>query len=373
MKYIAVGDIHLNHPRTPTLHICNSFRKHILNEKNKDLDVLFIEGDLFDGLMDLTSKEFPVVLTFFNDLLNYCYFNNIKLRVLYGTPSHDRSQPEILVNLNDIRDNKADLRYFKVLDIEYLPEENKHVLYIPDEWVNDHSELERQIEEKLSSLGISQVDIAILHGQFKYQFKDIPYTGFYFKEEYFLPLVKGFIHVGHYHTYNPFDRILPAGSFERLSHGEEESKGFILVKDNEYTFIHNTDAYTYKTITIKSNTTLEQLDKHIRQCPLNSHIRIVLSKTHPFNLTFGDLKLRYMDYNITKKTKDDSESSLTTYIQPDDILYQDNPFTIDADIGSIVLRCILEKTTLTDQENIKLKNYLSVFNQTTVNHSENSL
>lgn len=365
MKYLVLGDVHLGHPKTPTTHIIKSLKKHILSPKHKDIQVIFIEGDLFDRLLDLNTKEVQEIIGFFDQLLSFCTIHNIKLRVLEGTPSHDVYQSEILVKLNEIREQKADLRYFKVLDIEYLAEENRYILYIPDEWVNDHDVLEAQIKEKLNNLGIDQVDIAILHGQFKYQFKDIPYTGFYFKENYFLALVKDLIHVGHYHTYNPFDRIVPAGSFERLAHGEEEPKGYVVAKDRGYMFIQNTDAFIYKTIALRSNTTLDQIDRNIRQYPVGSHICLTMSKDHPFNLTFGELKLRYMDYHLKKKIKDESDLNKTTYIQPDSSLNLNNMFTIDADVPSIVLRNVQEKTTLTDREVGKLKHYLRFFEHLT--------
>ena len=370
MKYIVIGDVHLGHAKTPTAHIVSSLRKHILSDKHTDIDVLFIEGDLFDRLLDLNSKEVQVIISFFDSLLNYCFLNNIKLRVLEGTPSHDVLQPEILVKLNEIRDNKVDLKYFKVLDIEYLAEENKYVLYIPDEWVNDHAVLEKQIKDKLNLLGIEQVDIAILHGQFGYQVQGIPYTGFRFDEVYFLNIVKDLIHVGHYHTYSYFERIVATGSFERLAHGEEEPKGYLVAKDRTYTFIPNTDAYIYKNITLRSNTTLEQLDRNIRQYPKDSHICLTMSKDHSFNLTFGELKLRYLDYNLKKKIKDESEQNQTTYIQTDAFLDLSNKFTIDSDVQAIVLRNIQEQITLSESETVKLKGYLSVF-KNTINQETN--
>lgn len=365
MKYLVCSDIHLGHLKTPTAHIIQSFKKSILTEQNKDIDVLFISGDLFDRLLDLNSKEVQIIVDFFSYLLSYCFSNGIKLRVLEGTPSHDWQQSQLLVKLNDIRPEKVDLRYFKVLDIEYLVEENRYVLYIPDEWTNNHADLEFQIFEKLNELGIKEVDIAILHGQFKYQFHGKPYNGFFFKEEYFLPLVKGFIHVGHYHTFNPFDRILPNGSLERLAHGEEEPKGYIVVKDKSYAFIPNINAFIYTTLNIKPKTTVDKLDKMIRQHPKGSHIRLSLDKDHPFNINFQDLKIRYIDYHIKRKLKEDvSVNGSATYILTDDDLDLGDKFTIDDDISKTVMIIIGNKHELTMPETQKLINYLDVFKDT---------
>ena len=364
MKYLVTGDDHLGHLKTPTKHIIASFIKHILNELNKDADVLFIEGDLFDRLLDLNSKEAQLIIAFFNFLLSYCYQNNILLRVLEGTPSHDWQQSQTLVQLNEIRTHKCDLKYHKVLDIEYIERINKHVLYIPDEWTNSHDDLERQIQEKLNEHSITQVDIAILHGQFAYQFAGRPYHGFHYKEEYFLQLVRGFIHVGHYHMHNPMDRILPAGSLERLAHGEEEPKGYIIVNDDNWTFVENTDAWIYKTLNITPSTTVEKLDKQIAKYPKGSFIRLLLNKDHPFNVTFNELKLRYLDYNLKKITKENvAEKMRATYILSDAELEFDNKFILEANIHNTLLDIIATKHQLNSVENSKLLGYINIFKE----------
>jgi len=373
MKYLVTSDIHLGHLKTPTIHIIQSFKKHILNEKNTDLDAIFIAGDLFDRLLDLNSKDVQYIIEFFNYLLTYCTINKIILRVLEGTPSHDWQQSQILIKLNDIRTEKCDLKYFKALDIEYIPQFNKYVLYIPDEWTNNHDDLERQIREKLNEHLITQVDIAILHGNFKYQFAGKPYHGFYYKEEYFLSLVKGFIHVGHHHIYNPFSRIIPNGSFDRLAHGEESEKGYIIVDNNNYTFIENTSAYIYKTINITSSTTIDKLDKIIAKYPPGSYIRLLLSKDHPFNLIIGELKLRYSDYNIKKITKENVvEKNTTTYILSDIELDFNNKFVLEKNIYNILVDLINEKYTLDANETDKFLNYVSIFREVD-NNAPNSL
>lgn len=368
MNYAVFSDIHLGHLKTPTEHIIKSFKDSILIEENKKLDVFFIAGDLFDRLLDLNSKEVYYIIEFFNYLLNYCYENDILLRVLEGTPGHDWQQSSILVKINDIRKHKCDLKYFKVLDIEYIERFNKYVLYIPDEWTNSHNELEKQIKEKLNFYSISQVDIAILHGQFKYQLAGKNYNGFYFKEEYFLKLVKGYIHVGHYHMYTTFDRILANGSLERLAHGEEHPKGYIIVNDDKYTFVENKNSYTYATLNITKATTIEKLDKLIHRYSKNSYIRLLLNKDHPFNINFNEIKLRYLDYHLKKVIKEHiSESNSLTYIISDSELEVSDVFTIDADIYNLLINSVNSKNVLTEQENVKFLKYIEIFKNITDN------
>lgn len=359
MKYIVTNDIHLGHIKTPTSHIINSFKSCILNEKNKDIDVLFIAGDLFDRLLDLNTKEVHYIIEFFNFMLSYCYENNILLRVLEGTPGHDWQQSSILLKLNEIRVNKCNLKYHKVLDIEYISEFNKYVLYIPDEWVNDHTELEKQIANKLKEHSITQVDVAILHGQFKYQLAGKKYTGFYFQEEYFLSLVKGFIHIGHYHVHSTFDRILATGSLERLAHGEEQPKGYILVNGNKYTFIENKNAYKYVTISVNKNTSLEKLDRQIYSYPAKSYIRLLLNKDHEFNIKFNEIKARYADYNLKKLVKDDiSDDKSISYIINDTSIEMNDFERVNTDIYTLLVDSIRSKYTLSSDEDKLMLSYL---------------
>lgn len=361
MHYLVCSDIHLGHKRTPTSHIIKSFKTAILTPTNTKLDVLFIAGDLFDKLLDLNSKEVKEIIGFFNHLLDYCVNNSIKLRVLYGTPSHDHNQSEILVKLNDIRPTPADLRYFNILDIEYLPEYNKHILYIPDEWSHSHQDIENQITDKLNALGITQVDVAILHGQFSYQVKG-EFPGLFYKENYFLSLVKGFIHIGHYHTYSYFDRIIANGSLERLAHNEEEPKGYVVVNNKSYTFVHNPNAYIYKTIKVTPTTTLEKLDKQIRKYPVNSYIQLQIADDHPFAITFQELRVRYMDYHLKRKrNKSVEEKATVAYILTDEQLDMSNRFIIDADVAKTVLSNIDAKHDLSSPELSKLSKYLEIF------------
>lgn len=362
MKYVVCSDIHFAHLKVPTPHIIQSFKTSILNDKNKDINILFIAGDLFDRLIDLNSKEVHYIIDFFNYLLSYCYSNNILLRVLEGTPSHDQNQSSILVRLNEIRTYKCNLQYHKVLDIEYIEQFNKYILYIPDEWTHSHEELESQIQEKLNQYSITQVDIAILHGQFKYQLAGKKYSGFYYKEEYFLNLVKGFIHIGHYHVYSKLDRIIANGSLERLAHGEEQPKGYILIENDKYTFIENSNAYTFVTLNITKATTLDRLDKTIAKYPINSYIRLLLDKDHEFNINFNELKLRYIDYNLKKLIKEHLERNSITYIMTDDTdIETSDVFILDSDIYNLLLSNINSKHTLTNLENTKLLGYIDRF------------
>ena len=358
MNYLVISDIHLGHRRTPTSHIVESLIDNLLTEENKKLDVFFIAGDLFDRLLDFNSQDVYCIIDFIHRLLSFCYDNDILLRILEGTPSHDWKQSYVLVKMNELRKNKCNLKYFSVLDIEYIDKYDKYILYIPDEWCKDHDSLELQIKSKLSLYNISSVDIGILHGQFKYQIKHLGYTGFHFKEEYFLGIVKGYIHVGHYHIHTKLDRILANGSLERLAHGEEDPKGYIRVIDDRYTFIENVRAYKYVTINATKNISINKLDSVIKTYPKGSYIRLIVNKTSDFNINFRDLKLRYLDYHLTKLIKENlTDINSVTHIVTSIPLELPELVNFSNLYGNIK-DTITESYNLSENENIIMNGYM---------------
>lgn len=353
MKYLVTSDIHLGHKKTPTKHIANSFRKNILRDENKNLDIIFISGDLFDRLLDLNEEDVQIILKLLSDLLNFCSDNDIQLRVLEGTPSHDWNQSQMLISLNSMRSKEVDLLYVKVLDIEYNTKHNKYILYIPDEWVHSHDELEKQISKKLADLHITNVDIAILHGQFEYQLRGHK-PPFYFKENYFLNLVKGFIHVGHYHSFTTYDRILANGSLERLAHGEEEPKGYIIVDNDKYEFIINDYSYIYKTIKVNAQMTLDKLTRMICKYPKNSYIRLVINPKSDLYNNSDKLQLKFLDYMVKIIKDEDFEKNNASYINSEVVLNNDFETFQIGNLEQFLQESVTSKYTLTDSQLNKL-------------------
>lgn len=362
MRYICTSDIHLGHKKTPTKHIIESFTKCILTPANASIDALFVAGDFFDHLLYLNTQEAQQIVQFFHRLLSYCYDNNISLKVLEGTPMHDWHQSSMLVKINDVRTNKADLTYVKTLDIIHCPRLNRHILYIPDCWCGDQQTLERDINKRLGELGIAKVDIAVLHGAFRYQAKGIPSSEFLYDEDYFLNLTRGFIHIGHYHTHTHLDRIVAQGSLERLAHNEEGPKGYVVVQDEAFTFVENPYAKIYKTIAIGPSTDLKRLDKVVFKYPHGSHIRFKMKADHPFNANFKELVLRYCDYHLKNERTVDAapDADSATYIQHDDPLTSMGHTPLEANVYDTVMRSVEAKHKFTTSELLKLHHYAKV-------------
>lgn len=288
LKLGCVSDIHLGHTRTSTEHILANLDTYLLGHPDfKDLDILFIAGDLFDRLLAYDDPDRPLIYLWFAKLVQTCAKHGVSLRLLKGTPGHDWEQCDILVTIPIIAESDVDFKYVRTLSIEYIEKYNINVLYVPDEWRHNNDDTLVEVKELLKAKGLAKVDYAIMHGCFEYQLPpEISGLATHKADEY-LAVVKHLIFIGHHHTHTRFDRITAQGSFDRLSHNQEEAKGFCIAHVNDLTdarevyFIENKGAKIYNSIDCTNLTlhdSLELIKNEVVNVPDHSAIRIVTNK-----------------------------------------------------------------------------------------------
>ena len=284
----SVSDVHMGHPRTPTQLIADNFRKHVLpdNATTAQLDVLNICGDFWDRLLNLPEEEVYIARQLIVYILLICAKYGIILRVLEGTPRHDRKQSKIFQELIDILKLDIDYKYMDGCQIEYIEKLDKHVLYIQDEYETPEVAL-ADFRRLLAERGLEKVDWAVMHGQFEFQLPDIGNARHKCHDSRtYLSLVRYFIFIGHDHTHSTlelpeFSSIICAhGSCDRLAHGEEEPKGHVRARiepdgSRTLTFVENTDAMDYRTLDVAGLST-DEVIVLIRAQELRdgSHIRL---------------------------------------------------------------------------------------------------
>lgn len=178
-----------------------------------------------------------------------------KIRMVYGTKSHDEDQYDSFDILKDHRDFKV----IKHVSVEELFP-NMRVLYLPEELVTDPNEYYAEFFEKED-----QYDFIFGHGIIRELMpkaasavedkKNVQRRVAVFRSGDLERVCSGLILFGHYHIHQIIaDRIMYGGSFSRWKFGEEEPKGFIELsfdndtKKHSYTFIENTEAEHYVTI-----------------------------------------------------------------------------------------------------------------------------
>ena len=178
LEIACLSDIHLGHGLVPTSDIINRLYKALPSNAESDkLDIIFVAGDVFDQLLFLPDAPVLDIQIWIADLFELCHRHNIALRVLEGTPSHDRGQGKqfemIYLTVGYDRDDKfVDFKYVPTLSIEYIELLDINVLYVPDEWDHDPDITWESVKNLLKDQGLEQVDFAVMHGNFEYHLPD---------------------------------------------------------------------------------------------------------------------------------------------------------------------------------------------------------
>lgn len=370
ISYLCLSDIHLGNTRNKTTEILNNlntfFDDFKSNSQFTELDIIFLAGDLFDTLLDFNSSDIHEITLWLNRLIVFCNRFKIKLRILEGTPSHDWKQSKIINTIKDISSDTYDVKYIDGVHIEHLKDLELHILYIQDELTDSALNTYKQVRELLEQQQLEKVDIAIMHGMFNYQVKGAINNVQKHNEEDYLSIVNYFINIGHVHTFSTYERIIANGSFDRLSHGEEEPKGAVVCRiiNNEisYSFIENKKAKIFKTIDINTkdlDKALNKLDKSIRDLPNNSFVRIKASKTHPIYNSMNEFKIRYPFFTFSKLSKEDEKEDYDLINNSIDINIEYKPISITSNnVISLLTDRIKSKYDLTINEQILLNHIL---------------
>ena len=314
-SYLVLSDIHLGARNTPAREILANLSAFFDDFSDKSelakVDVIFIAGDLWEDTIDFASEVITLFIRWFVPMLKWCERNHIKLRILEGTPRHDRKQSATILNLAKSIASKADFKYVPLLSIEKMDDLDLSILYVPDECRPTSDVVERDTEALLVEEGLKRVDIAIMHGMFKYQLGTIPMNAKVYDELWFLDHVKGYINIGHIHQASQHGRIVAQGSFDRLAHGEESPKGASLIKEvcpGEWInlFIENKLAKVYRSVKISGTIedALKKIDKLALSIPDGSFIRVLGDPSHPLFQGFETLRQKYPTITFSsKKTK----------------------------------------------------------------------
>lgn len=313
LNILEMGDIHLGHRRTSTHHIIENLNK-VLNDTAMmtQTDLFIIAGDLFDRLLPLSNPDVSLCHRWIHRLFAVCHRYDITLRVLEGTPSHDNRQPSMMLDVLSATGIEVDFKYVDTLSIEYIEKFDTRILYIPDEWNPSCDKTLEEVKDLMTDQGLTQVDFAVMHGQFDCQLpehllKIIPHHN----SKAYLDLVKYLIYIGHVHTSSVHDRIIAAGSFDRLSHGEEEDKGYTFTTVFEsgqfdLTFKVNEHAKKYVTYNYQGSElgdTLADLKRRLQDLPDDSYVRVKLHSKDPLAQSTSQLVKEYPQFHLTFVTE----------------------------------------------------------------------
>lgn len=322
-KYLSLGDVHLGHRTTPTNLVIKNLDRTITDELLKEVDMLIITGDLFDRQLNNGDEVVHQINRWSTLLMLRCAAYGVMMRIVEGTPSHDREQSRFFTEQRVNAGIDVDLHYTKSLSIEYIEKLDAYFLYVPDKHNPSTDVTLAEVKKLMADLGIEQVDFAIMHGAFSYQLPAIVPEPTH-KEAEYLALVRHQILIGHVHLMTVNERILAAGSFDRICHNDEDPKGMfkVTVKDDgtwERVFIENKGAKKYVTLECHDMDT-KQLNQAIREfikdLVKGSSVRL---RCNPNDVANGDIdayrrEFTHLDWMLTvDKTEAKKNSVAETF------------------------------------------------------------
>lgn len=321
IRVACFGDVHLGHPKTPTQHIIESLEKAFPDDRfTADLDLIIIEGDLYDRLLELANPVVAQIQLWMARFLQLCIKHNIILRVLEGTPSHDRKQSHQFEVMNEASGGLCNVRHVTTLEIEHIDSLGLSLLYIPDEYRPDPKDTQEEVCGLLHRHNISCVDLVVMHGAFAHQVSEayrLHANPLEFHDaDFYSDIARHAVLIGHYHMYSQWKNIYAAGSFERLAHGEESPKGHIRLRLNgsshQAEFVVNPRAMIYKTIDL-SGLDAQAAHQHLLdqtlKLPEGSHIRVTCLRTEPGWATYAQFSQHHPDFHWTFLKKEQKEKS----------------------------------------------------------------
>lgn len=274
LRLVSFSDLHMGHPKILASNMQDHVKQHLF-PYIKNSNIVLSGGDFFHRLLNFGTPSSIAVLSLVEEFLDLISQNNITCRILRGTFLHDRLQNTIFNALTDASSRFIDIKCIDILCVEYLEKYDLRILYIPDNLpYANKSEVMESIYNLLELNDWEYVDIVVGHGYFEHVLPpDIPHApSIIFSIQDFKDIIKGYILMGHVHTSSKYKNVLYNGSFERLSHGEEENKGFYLVERTndiwKNTFIVNESSTLFSTIKPNGNTVSElqeNMDKLITE------------------------------------------------------------------------------------------------------------
>jgi hypothetical protein len=208
------------------------------------LDIISIDGDLFDHKVMSNSDASMYACKFVDDLVCICRDKNTTLVILHGTASHDNMQLKLFYHY--MEDPTVDVRVVTNIQFELI--KGARILCIPELYGIDESVYQQFFFHS------GWYDEAFVHGTFKGAvYGDNVGNGRLLTSNDFI-YCRGVAIAGHVHKSGCFNGFFYyCGCPYRWKFGEEEDKGFLILSHDLDTHIHyvqfeKIESFRYDTI-----------------------------------------------------------------------------------------------------------------------------
>lgn len=249
MRILLLADIHIGAIRDPK-YVFSVMETIIDNELIfQHTDAVIILGDYFHKVFKANEENVSLAISVMSKLIRACQREHTKIRIIYGTESHEMSQYRLFNH--HMTSKNVDIRLFStVTEEELFPGVN--VLYVPEEYIV--SKKEHYASTLYSGKHYTYIfghgvikegvpSIIAISENGKSKEKHVPH----FDAED-LYKAADLVTFGHYHIHTDIgNNTWYVGSLFRWQFGEEEPKGYAVLNGTEFNFVENKDAWIYKT------------------------------------------------------------------------------------------------------------------------------
>ena len=330
MRILVLSDLHFGHKRIPGEHIYNNL-KSIVYPKLSTIDLVVFTGDTFHSLLDFNNDTSKYVILFLHELFYMSHQYHFGIRFLRGTFTHDRNQVQY-IKQNAIRyfgNIKVDLKTYSdiSLDTETIKKETIRCLYLPDDLpYNSQEDVLETVQHMLDAKKWEYVDIIFGHGYMAHVLAPgVRGPKVLYTLEALSRICTHLVVFGHVHTpsIKKYKKItgIYVGSFERMCHGEEEPKGYLIIDTHDWksTVYHNDHTLLFLTYRPVEDTTEKIVEgykrwldsRHLSTDTVN-YIRVIHSDPSIRSLLGTILKNEYTQYRCVYS----SETSRTSKVEP---------------------------------------------------------
>ena len=301
------------------------------------LDIVSINGDLFDHKFMTSSESVMVANIFIQDLVNICKMKNATLILITGTGAHDADQLKMYYYLTRLRD--VDVRV--VQQAEFIYVKGKRILCIP-EMYNMGADYYNNL---LHFSGI--YDACYMHGTFK--------GAIFGKNEHDLgskrepvfdiddfSTCRGPVISGHNHTRSIYDTdFFYCGSPIRWSYNDEAAKGFLILLQDISTHKYQIHfepitSFRYDTINLDNmlntdpNTIIQYITK-VKEAGID-HLRVMFTINDAEKITILKNYFRYIK-DISIETSFENQKIEEHLMEMDSKLRDERAYLFDENLS----------------------------------------
>lgn len=361
----VLSDLHFGNPRIDATELFRKL-KHYAYPQIKKSHLVILAGDIYDRLLTVNSKSYLYTMQFIDDLFRMSDDTGCQIRLLHGTYSHDRDQLDVF---HTLASPHTRYKIIKEISSEVItdfqngasrldPSIQLRIGYIPDNLpYREVSAVIDNLNKSMTVTNITHLDLLIGHGTFAHTLPDnIPLPPLTFTLDTFKDVVDGIIVMGHIHVHSHKSNVYYCGSFERMSHNEEEYKGFYSFdwsnKQWRAKFIHNEEATPFVSVNLTemdvAQVTRQYIDFIDKSIPNKiGYVRII----HPdpsIRSILGQVSLKnFPNIIVATKAPKDLERKLLKVLDLNANISEEVKPTRE-NLGELVFQFLTEKGMVSD-------------------------